>query len=222
MSLSVHVDSRWRDRSNPDNINPAEFTIPVQVVKKWLTRDRTLIAYNCHDKPIDPHIIRDIRLTKLIIPYDIGGSIGTTLQDISPYLYVHFNNTASSTTTDKLLLNTLEAGNVVNQTPNIAGVNQTVNLSDAIFITSFDKNQGATPSWVQYTCDITQCYRIDFTNDLKFRIFTYDGNTIPIVDTAYPLPVDPARQVTAVFESTPYVRDGRYNNQIYDMNNYNR
>jgi len=221
MSIPLHVDSRWRNRNNDNNTNPAEFDIPVEVTEKWQTANRTVQAVRPHNKMQATNMVHTVQLLNLTIPYDIGGSVGTTAYNLIPFVYVTLRTT-SSTYTDEGLVNTLEDGRTVNVTPDLLGVDSKTSLRDVTFVAYCDKLQGASPqTWIQFKCNMYQTYRINLKNSLKFRVFTPDGKTLPIVDNAATSAVLPARQVSALFEFTPYVREDRYDNHLvtlYDNN----
>ena len=219
MSTQFHVDSRWRDRANTDNANPAEFFIPKEVAEGWVTENRTVQAVRPHNKPQVTNMDYTIKLLNLTIPYNIGGAIGATIIDLAPFLYVSFQST--SMYKDSKLINTLENGAVVNTTPDLSGTLVKTSLKDATFVVYCDKLQGqsgAIPTWIQYKCGMFQTYRIDLKDGLKFRVFTADGKTVPIVDATYPATISPSKQVNALFEVTPYVRDDRYDNHFVTLN----
>ena len=218
MSTHIHIDSRWRDRSKDDNTNPAEFLIPVEVSQKWKTLNRTVQAVRPHDKMQVTNMVHSIKLLNLTIPHDFGGEIGTTFINLAPFVYV----TLQSTTLykDMGLVNTLEDGRIVNETLDLSGNITKTSLKDVTFIAYCDKLQGSGPDWIQYKCNMTQSYRIHLKDALRFRVFTPDGKTLPIVDATPPNPINPAKQVNALFEVTPYVREDRYDNHFVTL--YNR
>ena len=68
MSTHINIDSRWRDRSQSENQNPADFTIPVEVVNGWLTKNRTVQAVRPHDKFQVTNLVHTAKFLHLIIP----------------------------------------------------------------------------------------------------------------------------------------------------------
>lgn len=218
MSTILHVDSRWRDRSDSGNQNPAEFNIPNEVVKQWPVQNRTVQPVRPHDKAQLSNMSQSVKLFHLVIPYDIGGTIASGVIDLIPTLYVQLQNGQENK--DPRLVNTLESA-IVNTTPNLLGVPVRTSLKQAIFVMHYDKVQGGSggPRWIHYKSQMTQTYRLDTTQSLRFRIFTPSGETLPIVDNAPPLAINPARQVNALFELTPYAREGEYDHHfgtLYD------
>lgn len=211
MSISLHVDSRWRDRSNSDNLNPAEFTIPVTVTQGWKTPIRTVQAVRPHNKLYVTNLVQSIRLLNLSIPYDIDGS--TNIVNISPFLYVQLE---CEKYCDTKILDTLENGRVVNETPDlITGTTvRGVTLKNAIFVAYYDKTQGTGPNWIHYKTNQLETYRFKLDDYIRFRVFTPDGKTLPIIDNIPPNQINPSRQVTALFEVTPYAREGEYDNHF--------
>lgn len=215
MSTFVHVDSRWRDRSNTDNANPAQFEIPNSVVKGWRTKDRTVLPVRPHDKVQATNLVHNVNLLDLTVPYDIGGDVSNNIVNLCPFLYVELDN--GEYNQDKKLINTLENGLTTNTTPSLLGPTiSKVTLKDSTFLAMFDKVQFSNTgegAWIHYKGNgMNQVYRIDTTQSLKFRVFSYDGVTLPIVDNAPPTEIIPARQISAFFELTPYVRDADFDN----------
>ncbi len=217
MSIPLHIDSRWRQRSNEDNLNPAEFFISAEVVQKWQSVDRTVQAVRPHDKMQVTNMVHSVKLLNLTVPYDFGGAVGATFNNIAPFVYVNLQST--SMYKDMRLVNTLEDGRVVNQGPDILGANTKTSLKDVTFVAYCDKVQGTGPNWIQYKCGMTQTYRLKLDDALTFRVFTGDGKTLPIVDNAPPDDIDPTKQVNALFEITPYVREDRYDNHLVTLYN---
>lgn len=219
MSTHLHFDSRWRDRSNPENTNPAEFTISPEIAMGWNTTNRTVQAVRPHDKYQVTNIVHSIKLLRMTIPYS-----ASYIED-TPFLYVQLSS--FSNTPDKKLIHTLENGKIINKTPPLltappTGYTKvTTRLSEATFVVHFDKTQGTGPEWIQFKSDMTQTYRLDLKNGMKFRVFTPDGITIPITDATYPADITPAKQVEALFEVTPYVREDRYDNHYATLYNKN-
>lgn len=172
---------------------------------------------------------------------NINGSGLINLEAI-PYLYVSFRST--SMYNDKGLINTMDISQkyngidtYLNETPYIFNPNivdphstaiaKKVKLTDAVFVAYLDKVQGFYPNssgnifpkFATYKCNMTQTYRINQKDSLKFRVFTPDGVTLPIVDNPYPQPINPLRQVNALFSVTPYVRDDKYSNHLVSLDN---
>ncbi len=219
MSTYFHIDSRWRDRNDDENANPASFTVPVEVARKWKTENRTVQAVRPHDKKQVTNMVHTIKLLNLTLPYDIGSPIGTTLNNLTPYVFVEFRST--SKLSDRGLLNTTEDGKIVNKTPDLVGdASRPTSLKDAIFVAYCDKVQGVAPAWIQYKSSMNQTFRIDTKDSIRFRVFTADGKTVPIVDNVSPALINPARQVNALFEVTPCVRADEYDNHLVTL--YNR
>ncbi len=205
MSTHFHVDSTWRDRTTFPN--PAEFIIPVEVANDWITTNRTVQAVRPHNKAQVTNIVHTIKLLNITIPFDFGGEVGTSFIDNHPFIYVAFQST--SMYKDMKLINTLNSGR---------NAGNKVSLKDAVFVAYCDKTQGgATSSWIQYKCNMFQTYRINLKDALTFRIFTNDGKTLGIVDTVPPESIDTAKQVNALFEVTPYVREDRYDNHFVTL-----
>ncbi len=215
MSTYFHVDSRWRDRTVFDN--PAEFLIPIEVSNGWRTVDRTVQAVRPHDKLQATNMVHTVKLLNLTLPFDFGGEVGTTFLDTHPFVYVTFQSTTQYK--DMKLINTLENGKIVNKTLDSNGNLVTVSLKDAVFVAYCDKVQG-TNDWIQYKCNMLQTYRINLKDSMNFRIFTVDGLTLAIVDDQPPTAADPAKQVNALFEVTPYIRDNEFSNHLVTL--YNR
>jgi len=218
MSTQLHVDSTWRNRS--EYPNPADFIIPVDIVKDWRTVDRTVQAVRPHDKLQATNMSHTVKMLNFTIPsVAIAHTVtNATIQGVkivttttigvldAPFLYIALQ--PANMTNDTKLINTLEGGKNSN--------NKT--LKDAVFVAYYDKTQN---NWLQYKCNMLQSYRLDMTKQLSFRVFDNTGQTIQITDTAPPEFPDASVQINALFEITPYIRDDRYDNHIitlYDRN----
>lgn len=218
MSTYFHIDSTWRDRTLYPN--PAEFLIPIEVAKGWRTPNRTVQAVRPHNKMQVTNMSHSVRLLNLSIPFNFGGDIGTTFVDTNPFIYVTMQST--SYYKDMKLINTIENGNIVNEVLDASGNITKVSLKDAIFVAYCDKLQGGdTSSWIQYKCNMIQTYRIDQQDAISFRVFGADGKTLTIIDTQPPTAINKARQVNALFELTPYVREEAYDNHFVTLYNSN-
>ena len=74
------------------------------------------------------------------------------------------------------------------------------------------------PLWILYKCLFDQCYRFNTNKDaVHFRVFDSSGTTLNITDTSSDIPVDPLQQVSAIFQITPYIREGNYDNHLTTM-----
>lgn len=213
MSTHFHIDSTWRD--NTVFTNPAEFNIPVEVSNDWVVRNRTVLPVRPHHGERMPNMVHNVKLLNLTIPYDFGGSVGTSFLDSHPFVYVAFQSTTMYK--DAKLINTLNNRYIENPTTS------RVSLKDAVFVAYCDKLQttGNGISWIQYKCNMTQTYRINLKDSLSFRVFTNDGITLDITDTSPA--IDSTKQVNALFEVTPFVRDGEFDNHnsaIYQPGGY--
>lgn len=219
MSTHIHVESIWRDRGIYSN--PAEFTIPNEVVKKWKTTNRTVQAVRPHHKMQTTNIKHNVDLKHLTLPYDFGGATSSGAIEVLPYVYVQFNSVVHS---DKRLLNTMEEGRVVNQTLDLSGNLVVTSLKDATFIAHYDKVQESSDSvkrWIHYKSHMTVTMRIDVDSEIEFRVFSPDGKTLPIYDNDTSTNINRYRQVSALFEITPYVRDGDFDNHFTTLYNPN-
>jgi hypothetical protein len=204
MSTFFHVDSTWRDRT--EFANPAFFITPLEVTKDFVTSDRTVVAVKQHNEMLITNMSHSIRLHQLVLPYNMGGTIGTTFSDITPFVYVSFRNVSGMMYSDKKLINTLNNG---------VNYDTGVSLKDAVFVAYFEKNQG---NFSYYKCHMLQTYRMDLRNAFAFRVFTNTGKTIPIMtDTTPPTPLNPLAQVNALFEVVPYAREERYDNHFVPL-----
>jgi len=219
MSTHIHVDSRWREREvHP---NPAEFTIRNEIVEKWRTSNRSVQAVRPHNKRQVTNLTHTVELRHLTLPYDFGGATASGAIEELDFVYVSFQ--PASMYGDTRLLNTMEEGRIVNQTIDLSGNLVTTSLKDATFVARCDKVQessGGVKRWVHYVCDMNVTMRFDPQREINFRVFSSDGKTLPIVDNDTDSNINRYRQVNAVFEITPYIREGEYDNHMVTL--YNR
>jgi hypothetical protein len=205
MSTYLHLDSTWRN-----NGTPTEFLVSSSVSENWNTSARTVLAIKPHetDKYV-ANLVHTIKIASITLPYTYGPTNSSIIIDQYPYLYVGLKSNKYS---DNYLINTIE------KTKNNNSGISAPQLRDAVFVITYDKTQGSTvpPNWVQYKCCMNQTYRYDPKDALYFRIFTNDGKTLDIRDSSGN--INPLRQVNAVFEVTPYVRDAKHDNHFLTFN----
>lgn len=213
MSTFILIDSKDRDRSIATNANPASFTIYADQTRGWpsLTRSTNCVA-SCGRKQVC-NLLYCIKLVYLSIPVSATNTSGGALPENEPYILVRLNSLEYP---DTKLINTMngyyDGGREVT------------------FMCVLERQQGSGPEWLQYKCNHTQCIRFTSKNpEMFFKVFTREGppaiafgagittNTILITDTVLPNPVNPLRQVSALFEFTPYTRDAEYDNQTVEQ-----
>lgn len=210
MSIPLKIDSRFRDRSLPENSNPAEFTIPLEVAKNWRAENRRVAAVQPPNRNYVQNMVHSVKLLSLIIPQDLG-DVGASADINLPFLHVTLQPIIQNV--DKNLVNFTANGRVVEDTPSIFGSSTVrANFKDAVFVPYYDKKIG--DNWVLYKCDQIQTYRLDLNNSIYFKITMPDGQVLPITDNTYPDAIDKSRQVFALFESTPYYRESDYDNHF--------
>lgn len=186
MSSYIDLDSTVRDFETYPN--PAEYRLSPDKLIGWSSFSRRVrsIAPNPSTQPLN--FATSVSLLNIIVPFD---------EDFVtiPRLYVDFRTSS-----------TLGSSNLISQ---IDGRNP-----DAIFVCVFERIQNnsiSDPIWIHYRClNNEQVMHIKKNHEVNFRVFTSDGNTLPIVDTD---PPDPFKQVYATFSLKPYVIDGDYDNQ---------
>lgn len=213
MSVPILIDSKDRDRTLYSN--PAEFTINSSQTAGWssLTKD-VLCVRPCAKKNVC-NLLYCIRLVSLTLPGTATDTAGGDLRDTQPYIFVRLS---TSTYPDRGLIRNIDS-------------TSKIGANDATFVCVFEKAQGAGEEWFQYKCAMTgQCLRFDPEKpQIEFRVFTREGspaiplsggnttNTVLITDNALPNNINPARQVSALFEVTPYVRDNEFSNHLIEL-----
>lgn len=191
MSTFLFADSSLRDREQFPN--PAEYTIKKEQINGWFKHARTVRAHpsNPSSKPLE--FATSIEIIQLITPYDDSFiTIPTIMVDLH-----------SQTYNDQYLISTIDGTN-----------------RDARFTLTFDKiqaNGDGDPVWIYWKPVIgEQVTRFKRDEPIHFRVFTRDGNTLPITDTVPPVPLDPFAQTIATFQISPYIRDDDYDNHLVD------
>ncbi len=119
--------------------------------------------------------------------------------------------------------------NIVDPILPSSSLSEKINLSKIKFVVYMDRIQGLIPhganpsglfpKFVQYKCHMTQTFRIDQKDSLEFTVLTPDGKVLPILDNPYGQPINPLRQVSCLFELTPYIRDDYYSNHNVSLDN---
>ena len=78
----------------------------------------------------------------------------------------------------------------------------------------YDVNEN--PLWIHYKCNMEQVMRFERGAPIIFQITTRDGTVLPQLDTDADQNVNPLKQSLCLFEITPYIRDGDYDNHLVE------
>ena len=184
MATFIDLDSMWRDREIYPN--PADYQLTPAQIKSWFRTSRTVQAFNSNPsvQPLDFAV--SINIKELTLPYDdsIAGL---------PRIYVDFHCRKYN---DIHLIQAIDGRH-----------------SEARFVCkphNIQNDSNGNPLWIHYTCNMEQVTRFSRNDMIIFRVTTRDGSVIPNFDTLVPDDADPDKQILAVFEITPYLRDGDY------------
>lgn len=184
MSQYIDLDSIYRDvETHP---NPADYSISPDKLIAWYRSSRRTRASAQNPSTMPADFVTSCKLLNLIIPYQ---EEFTTIRR----LYVDFRSTTS-----------------LGMVSLISTIDNTV--PDAVFACTFEKNQNdedGNPVWMHWKGLHSQVMRFEKDKELKIRIFTSDGNTIPITDS---VPPDPLKQTSALFEIENFTVDADYRN----------
>lgn len=190
MSNYIDLDSIRRDREAYPN--PAFFCVTADQLVGWSAAARTVKAIHKDPRSRPEEFATSLKLHFLTIPYsDEFAELPRVYVDIHTEQY-----------NDKWLISSIGGAN-----------------SDARFIAHFDRVQNDADGnglWIHFKCGMPQVTRFNRRQSLVFRVFSRDGNTLPITDDLPPNPPNPIKQVLATFEIEPYERDGDYTNNMVE------
>ena len=209
MSSHIIFDSSFRDRTQFPN--PARFDIGTEMTAGWSSLNKIVQCVKPCAKKDACNLLYCIKLLSLTIPLAATNAAGgTPLPNVEPFLFVRLSTTRYN---DHDQIKSAFA-----------------RYRNATFLCNFVRNQGGADQWQQYASPMNQCIRLDDkAPELFFNVFTREGspeipltagianNTIIIADNALPAAINPTVQVTALFEITPYVRDGDYDNHVVSL-----
>ena len=188
MSTFVDLDSQYRDFEIYPN--PHSYELVPRQIETWFRKSRKVraVQQGPHANPLE--FATTVNMRYLTIPY-------TTELSAEPRVYVDFH---SHKYNDIHLIQTID------------GRHQTMR-----FIceqSRVQSDEGGTPIWIHYKCEMEQTLRFDRDNMITFQITTRDGEILPSNDNVLPASPDPTKQTLATFEISPYIRDNDYSNHM--------
>lgn len=240
MSTFIELDSKFRNRECFSN--PAEYRVDACQTAGWSNLIRDVQCVRPCSKKEACNLLFCVKLLKLAIPTRIVDTAGDTVSIIAedPFnnavtrdvncLYVHFS---TSRYTDSNLIRTIN--NEHRDATFVAVPMRT-------FVGAPDGG-GNSVEWTFYESHMLQCIRLEdkkpvitfrvFTNQLQafdgpfaaitggvpIPGFTQSSNSVRIYDDNLATTVlpNPRLQIRALFELTPYVRDGSYENHLVSL-----
>lgn len=186
MSNFIALDSTYRDRTLYPL--PTEYTVRAQQLEGWFRSARAVRPHpqNPGTQPLD--FVSVVEVKHLVTPWSAEIVVLPQL-----FLDIH-----SQGINDQYLVNMINGRN-----------------RDTRFVLVQDKtlvDQNGDPMWIVWKAHMQQTMRFKRDDELVFRLFTESGVTLQIVDLLPPDDPDPSLQVSALFEVTPFRRDGDYSN----------
>lgn len=182
--MSKYLDIDSVWRDSVEYPNPANFYVGANNVNCWYQYDRTLTKGG--NVKLD-NSMYTINLVQLTLPYS---------DDLAllPRVYV---NLASGDSKDKNLMFSMS--------------NAQLNSKFVCYPCHIQKDASDNPIWIHYKSGMEQTMRMSFTADILFQVILRNGDVLVLTDDIIP---DPAKQVMATFNITPYFRDGDYDNHL--------
>jgi hypothetical protein len=208
MSAYILLDSMSRDRAvYPSQAN---FTVSADQSASWSNLIKEVSCVRpCGRKEVC-NLLFSVKLNFLALPAGTTNASGAALPGGEPYIFVTFSDTRNRTTGAIKMMN---------------GIHRS-----AVFACNFIRNYGAGNEWMLYTSGQTQTIKLDsYKPEIIFRVFTREGapaiplvgpqdsTVIPPADNPLPANINPAVQIAAEFELTPYVRDGDFDNHVVTL-----
>jgi|LakMenEpi03Aug12_release.lakeMendotaPanAssembly.Ray.scaffolds.fasta_scaffold03339_16 hypothetical protein len=193
MAQYIDLDSILRDREDYPNEN--DYQLSPQQVEGWFRNSRvvTPLPQNPNTYPLG--FVSSISIVDLALPY-------SSLLATMPRVYINFT---SMLYRDVNLVQTINSS-----------------LPDAKFVCKYDKIQYDslnTPIWIHYKCDMDQVMRFERRDPIQFQVLTRSGNVLPQQDTNVPADADPLKQTLCTLSITPYIQDGKFDNQMVETLN---
>jgi hypothetical protein len=193
MAQYIDLDSILRDREEYPNEN--DYQLSPQQVEGWFRNSRivTPLPQNPNTYPLG--FVSSISIVDLALPY-------SALLSTMPRVYINFT---SMLYRDVNLVQTISSS-----------------LPDAKFVCKYDKIQYDSlnnPIWIHYKCDMDQVMRFERRDPIQFQVLTRSGNILPQQDTTIPLDADPLKQTLCTLSITPYIQDGKFDNQMVETLN---
>ncbi|AQM73147.1 hypothetical protein B1750_gp166 [Noumeavirus] len=191
MSVYLHLDSTYRDLTQYPKPSEWKFT---QGTTLW-TNTRTVQCVRPTNARTACNLVYNVKLEKLIIPVD-STTFPNFLAD-NPYLYVTISTGSSP---DVNSINTMGQATSGAKTSNVQ------------FVVFWEKTQGT--SWYHYSSPMVQSIRWNSNEPVNFALRDLSGNVLAFPDE---VTIDPAAQISCLLSTTPYVRDGSYDNHLVTL-----
>jgi len=199
MSLSLHLDSRFRSNNILDDDNqitnsPANYQIEIgKTLNNNIDLKTVFFPDPCKQHPnILTYIVELAELTtpnvNIEVPQPTGAPMILPIAEAFPYYYVEF-----------------WTGKYRREQ---AMINPNQNAIRATFVIYFDKITPDT-SWILWKSKMSSITRLDFINSetIRFRIFTVNGDTVAISDGngIENNPYLPSKQTSALINIRPNI-----------------
>ncbi|AMQ10850.1 hypothetical protein [Brazilian marseillevirus] len=191
MSVYLHLDSTYRDLAQYPR--PSEWTFDGG--RTLWTNTRTVQCVRPTNSRTACNLVYNVKLEKLIIPID-STTFPNFLVD-NPYLYVTISTGSSPDV------------NSINTMGQATGGAKTSNVQ---FVAFWEKNQST--AWYHYSSPMVQSIRWNSNEPLNFALRDLSGNVLQFPTE---VAIDPAAQISCLLSTTPYVRDGSYDNHLVTL-----
>lgn len=195
MSNYIDLDSTYRDVNTFPN--PASYTVLDSQIQAWNRESRNVSANSTRPSTRSLDFTQTLRVIKVIIPYLV-----TDLQANPPI----------AITTANLQRLYLDVHTKYNDSGLISGIdNKAAKVKFVLFRKEIQNDANNNPVWIIFESHMHQVMR--FSRNEPIAINITDQNFVTLNLPEGLLPPDPSRQTYILLETTPYFRDGEYQNQ---------